>query len=179
MVFAYADPPYPGQAKKHYSHDPLCAEVDHAELIEQMTSEYDGWALSTNSTTLQMVLPLCPEGVRVGAWVKPFAIFKPGVNPGYTWEPLILWNGRKLGRDTDTIRDHIAESVTLRRGLVGVKPDRFCYWLFEFAGLKPSDQFVDLFPGSGAVSRAWAAWCKRKTGAPIQIGLFKEDNHDA
>ena len=30
MKFAYADPPYIGQAKRHYSHDPLCAEVDHA-----------------------------------------------------------------------------------------------------------------------------------------------------
>lgn len=28
MIFAYADPPYPGQAKKHYGRE----EVDHAEL---------------------------------------------------------------------------------------------------------------------------------------------------
>jgi hypothetical protein len=27
MKFAYADPPYIGQARRHYSHDPNCAEV--------------------------------------------------------------------------------------------------------------------------------------------------------
>src|SRR5689334_8755540 len=33
MTFAYADPPYVGQAARHYRHDPRCAEVDHASLI--------------------------------------------------------------------------------------------------------------------------------------------------
>ena len=32
MRIAYADPPYPGQARKHYKRDPRCAEVDHAAL---------------------------------------------------------------------------------------------------------------------------------------------------
>ena len=41
MRLAYADPPYPGQAKIHYSHDPKCAEVDHEELIKQL-EQYDG-----------------------------------------------------------------------------------------------------------------------------------------
>ena len=36
---AYADPPYIGQARKHYSHDPRCAEVDHAKLKRSD----DGW----------------------------------------------------------------------------------------------------------------------------------------
>ena len=49
VKFAYADPPYIGQAKRHYSHDPNCAEVDHAELIAQLCSEFpDGWALSAS-----------------------------------------------------------------------------------------------------------------------------------
>ena len=36
ICVAYADPPYIGQARKHYSHDPNCAEVDHAELIDRL-----------------------------------------------------------------------------------------------------------------------------------------------
>ena len=36
MRVAYADPPYIGQAKRHYSHDPRCAEVDHADLVEKL-----------------------------------------------------------------------------------------------------------------------------------------------
>jgi len=57
MRFAYADPPYMGQAKKHYSHDPNCAEVDHAALIERLNA-YDGWALSLSTPSLKHILPL-------------------------------------------------------------------------------------------------------------------------
>lgn len=41
MKFAYADPPYIGQAKRHYSHDPRCAEIDHTKLIAEL-AQYDG-----------------------------------------------------------------------------------------------------------------------------------------
>lgn len=39
MRIAYADPPYIGQAKRHYRNDPSgipAAEVDHAALIAEM-----------------------------------------------------------------------------------------------------------------------------------------------
>ena len=49
MKIAYADPPYPGQAEKHYSHDPRCAEVDHAKLIGRLDRDHDGWALSSGA----------------------------------------------------------------------------------------------------------------------------------
>ena len=52
MHFAYADPPYIGQAKKHYKHDPRCAEVDHADLVRKLEAEYpDGWAISLSLCT--------------------------------------------------------------------------------------------------------------------------------
>ena len=89
MNLAYADPPYMGQAKKHYSHDPQCAEVDYQKLLGELVC-YDGWALSLSSPSLKMILPHCPDDVRIGAWVKPFAIFKPNVNPAYAWEPVIF-----------------------------------------------------------------------------------------
>jgi hypothetical protein len=95
MRFAYADPPYIGQAKKHYGkRKDYAGEVDHAALVARLVAEYsDGWALSLSSPTLRIILPMCPDNVRVMAWVKPFAVFKPGVNPAYAWEPVIVGGG--------------------------------------------------------------------------------------
>lgn len=156
MRFVYADPPYPGQAKKHYGPD--AREVNLPLLIAHL-SEFDGWALSTSTPALRDVLPLCPSDARVGAWVKPFAIYKPGVNPGYCWEPVIFRPlPRKHSRTDPTIRDYVSANVTLRRGVSGAKPEAFCQWLFDLAGLTADDEFVDLFPGSGAVGQAYWAW---------------------
>jgi hypothetical protein len=157
MRVAYADPPYIGQAKKHYSHDPRCAEVDHAELIERLGG-YDAWALSLSSPTLRIILPMCPEDVRVMAWVKPFAAFKPNVNPAYAWEPVIVRGGRKRTRDEATVRDWVSANITLKRGLAGAKPESFCFWLFDVLGMQAGDEFDDIFPGTGGVSRAWETY---------------------
>ncbi len=156
MKFAYADPPYVGQAKKHYSADPCCAEVDHAELITRLVAEYpDGWALSCSSPSLKQLLALCPEGVRVMAWVKPFCAFKVNVNPAYAWEPVIVSGGRaRRDRAEATIRDWLAENITLRRGLTGAKPKEFCYWLFDVLNVREGDILDDLFPGTGIVSQS-------------------------
>lgn len=116
MRFAYADPPYIGQARRHYK----CPEVDHAALIERLVAEFpDGWALSCSSPSLRQLLPMCPEAARVGSWVKPFAVFKPGVNPAYSWEPVIYMGGRKRGRTEPTVRDWHSANITLKKGLVG------------------------------------------------------------
>lgn len=73
MRFAYADPPYPGRAKRYYGDQPSFAgEVDHVARIASLeASSYDGWALSTAADALREVLPLCPAAARVCAWVKP------------------------------------------------------------------------------------------------------------
>lgn len=157
MKFAYADPPYVGQAKRHYDED----EVDHQELITKLVDEYpDGWALSCSSSSLQYLLGLCPDDVRVMAWVKPFCIFKPNVNPAYAWEPVIVRGGRKRTRQQPTSRDWVSANITLRRGLTGVKPDAFSNWLFEILNLQVGDEFHDLYFGSGAVTRAWVQFQK-------------------
>lgn len=153
MNIAYADPPYVGQARKHYDYD----EVDHAELIDRLVNEFpDGWALSCSSPSLRSLLPLCPENVRIAAWVKPFCIYKPNVNPAYAWEPVIFSGGRKRERHQPTSRDWVSANVTLKRGLVGAKPEGFSLWLFALMGMDPSrDTLHDLFPGTGAVGAAW------------------------
>ena len=155
MTFAYADPPYVGQARKLYG----CDEVDHEALIARLVADYpDGWALSASSPSLRFLLPLCPPDVRVMAWVKPFCIFKPGVNPAYAWEPVIVRGGRKRTRQQPTVRDWVSANITLRRGLTGAKPEAFCLWLFDVLGARAGDTLADLFPGTGAVSRAWDAY---------------------
>src|SRR5687768_2283879 len=118
MRFVYADPPYIGQAKKHYKADPNCAEVDHAALIGELVRGYDGWALSCKSDAaeLEWLLKQCrrahrrigrKDKVRLGAWFKPFCSYKPGVPVAFAWEPVIFWSSRRRTREQDTVRDWV------------------------------------------------------------------------
>lgn len=173
MRFAYADPPYLGYAKFYADRHPEAMIWDepatHAALIDRLCADYrDGWALSLTTGNLKDILPMCPPDCRVGAWVKPFASFKPGVNPAYAWEPVIFRGGRKHDRADETTRDWVAESITLQRGLTGAKPRGFCRWVFALLNAQRGDTFDDLFPGSGAVTAAWQEW----SGEHPQIELF-------
>lgn len=176
MKFAYADPPYIGMAKRFYSHDPRCAEVDHNDLMKMLCDTYEGWALSCTSTTLKQILcmPNCPSDIRIGAWVKPFASWKPGINPAYAWEPVLFYGGRARGKDRETVRDWISDNIMMQTGLVGSKPRHMCYWLFEMLGALPTDEFADLYPGSGAVTRAWQDWRIAQLDKAHQQPLFAQ-----
>jgi len=173
LRIAYADPPYPGQAKKHYEdHPDYAGEVNHADLIWRLDSEYDGWCLHTSSVALGGVLAICSGlgvgGFRVMAWVKPFAAFKRNVSVAYAWEPVLVKPARKpVVSGRLVMRDFIAESITMKRGLTGAKPKKVCHWLFEVMGCEPDDAFFDLYPGSGAVSAAWASWRESLVAAPV------------
>lgn len=164
MRFAYADPPYLGLAAKFYGDlHPEAAEYDrpekHQELIDRLSAEFDGWAMSLHSPSLREILPMCPPDVRVAAWTKPFASYKKGVNPGYAWEPVIFRGARRRTDGTETtIPDYCAVPITLMRGFQGAKPERFVHWMLALLGVRADDEFVDLFPGSGAVQRAWESW---------------------
>ena len=97
---AYADPPYPGQAKKHYAkHPDYAGEVDYGELLARLARDYDGWVLHTSSVALADVLTIAKregiEGFRVMAWVKPFCAFKKNVSVAYAWEPVLVKAARK------------------------------------------------------------------------------------
>lgn len=168
MKFAYADPPYIGQAKRHYSHDPLCAEVDHAELIQRLCREFpDGWALSASAPSLGLILTLCPPGYRIAVWCKSFCAFKRNVRPAYAWEPVIFFGGRnpmnghralipeKNGKQT-TPKDFIVEPITLQKGLVGAKPAKVCAWILDLLNVEAGDEMHDLYPGTGIMSKVFA-----------------------
>jgi hypothetical protein len=148
--FAYADPPYPGQAKRWYGNHPdYAGEVDHAELIARLERDYpDGWALSTSAAALQDVLALCPRGVRIGIWNRPNS--EPPGNRGrwhWTWEPLIVHGGRITGI---TIRDLLTWPKP-QGMLAGQKPPQFTRWMWTLLGAAEDDTVDDIFPGSGAV----------------------------
>ena len=169
MKFAYADPPYLGLAAKFYGDmHPDAADYDqlekHRELIARLCAEFDGWAMSLHSPSLREILPMCPPDVRVAAWTKPFASYKKGVNPGYAWEPLIFRGARRRTDATETtVPDYCAVPITLQRGFQGAKPEKFVHWVLALLGVRPEDDFCDLFPGSGAVGRAWEAWRNQLT----------------
>ena len=156
MRFAYCDPPYVGQAHRY----PEKQEVDQKALVEMMVRDFpDGWALSLSSPSLREILSYCPSDVRVMAWVKPFAVFKPNVGVAYAWEPVIFRGGRRRTRQQPTVRDWVSANITLKKGLVGAKPEAFANWLMDVFNVQPGDELVDVFPGTGIVSRVFAERC--------------------
>jgi hypothetical protein len=167
---AYADPPYPGNAWLYRGHPDYAGEVDHGELLARLAG-YDGWALSTSAEALPAVLALCPPGARVAAWHR-------GERPAASWEPLSAWEpviyspGRPVdpatlaGRRTDSLVCGVSALTTLPGRVTGTKPAAFCRWVFGLLGAAPGDTLDDLFPGSGAVSRAWAAFTQPSDPSP-------------
>lgn len=157
MKLAYADPVYLGCSKLYPEHPESYIWDDpesHRQLLADLDRDYDGWAYSLSSTTLPILLPLAPAGVRIAAWVKPFAAFKKNVRCAYTWEPVLFKPGRDRSADGAPVtRDHLAEPIALKRGLTGAKPEAFCRWVGSLLGWMPGDELVDIFPGTGVMGR--------------------------
>lgn len=162
MKFAYADPPYLGQGKKLYGHPEWDNPEMHRLFIEQLNIRYpDGWVLSASSPSLQTILPMCPKDIRVGAWVKPFAVFKPNVNPAYAWEPVLFRGGRRGDRSRATVRDWCSVVITLKKGLTGAKPEEVCEWIIGLLGAEKTDTSADIFPGTGIFGRTWQKFLEK------------------
>lgn len=181
MRFAYADPPYLGCGRlydKNHANSRAWDDPEHHRgLIEQLCRDFpDGWALSLHEPSLRTILNMCPEDVRVAAWVKPFAVFKPNVTRAWTWEPVIFRGGRDIPRTAPTWRDHLSASITLRKGLTGAKPARFCEWVLDGLGYQPGDLLGDLFPGTGIMGEV----VRRRNRAAVECGpLFPADQDAA
>ena len=165
LRLAYADPPYPGKAWRYRGHPDYAGEVDHGALIRRL-GLYDGWALSTSAAALPAVLALCPPGARVAAWHRGE---RPARSrwPLNAWEPVIYYGGRPADpsrpgalqtRRVDSLVCGVSPLTTLPTRVTGTKPAAFCRWLFGLLGAAPGDTLDDLFPGSGVVTRAWAAY---------------------
>ncbi|KMY86403.1 hypothetical protein BUMB_04006c [Candidatus Paraburkholderia calva] len=93
------------------------------------------------------------------AWVKGFAAFRRNVPVAYAWEPVIVKAARKPVVSRRLVMwDWVQESMTLRRGLTGAKPEAVCHWAFEMVAARLDDVLSELFPGTGAVTEAWRTW---------------------
>jgi hypothetical protein len=160
MKFAYADPPYLGNGKKHYGDlHPDAADYDkvetHCELVQRLCHQYpDGWAMSCNPKDLRWLLPMCPAGVRIGAWTKTFHQIRVNVSTQYAWEPVVWIGGRDIVPRKPMVRDWHASRIAMRKGTPGAKPQSFNEWVLQLLGFDPSqDELDDLFPGSGGMSQ--------------------------
>lgn len=166
MRFAYADPPYPGLADYYQER----AEVDHAALIGELTGgwiegELDGWALSSSAAALPIVLPMCPSSTRVCVWRRRVR-YTPSTRALSAWEPLLVVGGRPLPTDvpqdlldelyTSDVLDYRGRYGSFTGALIGMKPPEFAVWLFRQLGATAGDELHDLYPGSGAIGRAWS-----------------------
>lgn len=166
MRIGYADPPYIGCAHLYRGHPDYAGEVDHVALVDRLEDEFDGWVLHAAATPESMAIlaPLVKAtGARWMSWVKSFAAYKANVSVAYAWEPVIVQAARKpvvskrlVSRDF--IETAIKSPIALKRGLTGAKPEAVCHWAFEMVGARPEDDLVDLFPGTGAVTKAWRTW---------------------
>jgi hypothetical protein len=160
---AYADPPYPGNARLYLGHPDYAGEVDHGDLLSRLAG-YDGWALSTSARALPGVLALAvAQGlpVRVAAWVRgvrPHATARHAVN---AWEPVVYAPASRdascplLPRRVDVLTHGVSAMRTLPSRVIGAKPAAFCRWVFDLIGASPGDTLDDLFPGSGIVGKVW------------------------
>ena len=178
MNIALADPPYPGCAHLYREHPDYGGEVDHKALLERLQDEFDGWVLHTHVPGLRMMegRGWLPADVRICGWFKSFAAFKRNVSVAYAWEPVIIKAARKpevskriIYRDFVEVPECIKNPIAMQRGLAGAKPENVCHWAFELMGAHPDDTLHDLFPGTGAVGRAWETWQSLFQGTPYEL----------
>jgi hypothetical protein len=178
--FAYADPPYLGTARHRYGrfHD-RAADYDdpenHRALIHRLHDEFpDGWALSASMNSLWDLLPMIPKRwkCRIAAWCAPFGALSAREFPRRCWEPVLFCGGRARSPQDPSPPDFLVANKQCaapgHRGMnhhtvhekvfPGRKPDDFCYWVFELLNMRGDDEFMDLFPGTGRVTRAWETW---------------------
>lgn len=168
-MLAYADPPYPGKSFYYRGHRDYGGEVDHGELLSRLASTYDAWALSTSAAALQDVLAVAPRGTMVAAWFRGSRAHQTAGVPLSSWEP-VLYSGNIIRRVDleDVSRGDLRRMDSLVRvagtrltdpeRVIGSKPAAFWGWLFTLLGATVTDEFVDLFPGSGGGDRAWDTW---------------------
>lgn len=159
MRFCYADPPYPGMSHKYKGHDDYGGEVDHEELVHNLLRDFPaGWALSTSARATRDILGLYPEETRL-------CIFVNGPRVVESWEPLrayetvLLYGGRRRAEpvveDLSDVLVWGGRQPSHPGALEGMKPAIFADWVFRLLGAHQGDELVDLFPGSGAIGRAW------------------------
>lgn len=171
-----ADPPYLGRAQRWYGEGrghgggrgrsdfhPEAQRWDspraHVELLDRLDAEADGWAVALCPDSLHLYLSHAPAGVRVATWVRGNAM-SSGSRIRSVWEPVLLKvpEGRVAHSTGDPVDDVLVAGIG-SGGFAGRKPQVWTHWVLRMLGYDPElDDVVDLFPGSGAVTAAIAAY---------------------
>jgi hypothetical protein len=174
---AYADPPFPGCARYYRDQPTYAGEVDHGRLLEQLAT-YDGWALSTSRKALRDVLSLVHGGdIIVAPWVKVHPPAKAR-GPSNVHEYVIVSPARRrMPGPPDALVAAVARGGD--SDLIGRKPLRFVFWVFDLLGASPGDELDDLFPGSGVVSRCWDEFSRAAPESPRTSATAAPGDGDA
>lgn len=149
----YADPPYYG-SEKHYRCDP----VSLRDLIPRMEELAPVRALSMSQAMLPAAIETVPvpPSSRVCVWAKPWS--RAHSWPIASWEPVLIWGdlpARQPGKRTPRDVLVCASGGENRSEFWAPKPDRFCDWVIDLIfGAKTGGTLLDLFSGSGGMSRA-------------------------
>lgn len=176
LRLAYADPPYPTLARTYYrDHPDYAGEVDHGGLLEHL-STFDGWVLHTSARALPGVLQCAvsrePRPFRVAAWLRGSrGRSTPSMHPLAAWEPVLYVGARPPSPNVDDALHFVSRPrLTDPARVVGSKPATVIRWAFDLMGARSGDTLIDLFPGSGGVSRAWNLYTNEEaTQCPASI----------
>lgn len=96
-------------------------------------------------------------------WVIDLSAAVVAGGPCYAWEPIIFRGGRNpmngykhapppKGGKQNTPKDFLVEPITMKKGLTGAKPAKFCAWILDLLNFQHGeDELHDLFPGTGAM----------------------------
>lgn len=172
MRLAIADPPYFGRGERWYGngrgdysgrgvadHHPEAGIWDswpaHAQLVQRLVSEYDGWAIALAPDSLGRYLAECPDDVHVMVWHRRNAP-PTGNRVRRVWEPVIIRQpADRRGRGGWAVTNDVLDAAAGRPGFAGAKPAAWTRWVLDALGYAPGeDTLDDLFPGSGAVAAA-------------------------
>ena len=175
MKFAIADPPYLGRAVRWYGangcgngfgHGQADNHPDaylwdkaetHKNLVNDLETNFDGWAIAMSvhslSTYLEIVETDSRNGIRVCVWHKPSAVTS-GNRITNNWEPVLIRvpSSRKGWKSNLPRISDVLTANPPRSNFIGAKPREWTEWVLDLLGYQESDEIVDLFPGSGAVT---------------------------
>lgn len=176
LRLAIADPPYLGRAARWYGeggrghgggrgradeHADAAAwdnPATHRQLVADLTSTYDGWAIAAAPDSLPTYLTVAPADARVMVWHRTNA--QPsGQRLRASWEAVItLVPPTRRTHGTGQHVNDVLVAPCPRTGFTGEKPPAWTRWVLAALGHDPAagDTVDDLFPGSGAVARELA-----------------------
>lgn len=103
----------------------------------------------------------------------------PSRRPLSAWEPLLVVGGRELPtagpQEVLDALDYRGRYDSYPGALVGMKPPEFAVWMFAQLGARPGDELHDVFPGSGAVSRAWALYTSQVDAGRVPADVASKE----